>query len=153
MAQLLHHQHHIYQPSGNQKKRANRNVECFPIVLNPDIPPEKREVWCCFVPSSSKRCMPCGTTLTTCRNFPIDLRGVYLEKGEFLFQQTEHHRHSVCGDKMIVSALINRSEEPVTEDLVVETGYVAGEFICGLQLVSNEGKDPLSSSLGFLEAG
>ena len=24
---------------------------------------------------------------------------------------------------------VNRSEEPVTEDLVVETGYVAGEFV------------------------
>ena len=44
----------------------------------------------------------CGTILSTYINFPVDLRGVHLEKGQFLFCQTGNIIATVWIDKKIV---------------------------------------------------
>ena len=56
----------------------------------------------------------CGTILTTRRNFPVDLRGVSLEKGKFLFRQTGSIVATVWMDKKIVSALSTMSDPDIS---------------------------------------
>ena len=56
----------------------------------------------------------CGTILTTRKNFPVDLRGVHLEKGQFLFCQTWNNIATVWMDKKIVSALSTMSDPDIS---------------------------------------
>ena len=56
----------------------------------------------------------CGTILSTRKDFPVDLRGVSLEKGQFLFRQSGNIVANVWMDKKIVSALSTMSDPDIS---------------------------------------